>query len=52
MWYRCPEVLLGIRRYSYQIDMWSIGCIFGEMLTKTPLFRGDSEIDQLFCIFR
>lgn len=34
------------------IDVWSLGCIFAEMITKRPLFHGDSEIDQLFRIFR
>ncbi|XP_012254072.1 cyclin-dependent kinase 1 [Athalia rosae] len=52
LWYRAPEVLLGSTRYSCPIDLWSIGCIFAEMATKKPLFQGDSEIDQLFRIFR
>jgi len=52
LWYRAPEVLLGSPRYATPVDIWSIGCIFAEMANKTPLFRGDSEIDQLFRIFR
>uniref|UniRef100_T1IXK4 Protein kinase domain-containing protein n=1 Tax=Strigamia maritima TaxID=126957 RepID=T1IXK4_STRMM len=52
LWYRAPEVLLGAVRYSTPVDVWSIGCIFAEMITKRPLFHGDSEIDQLFRIFR
>ncbi|XP_074649560.1 cyclin-dependent kinase 1-like [Tubulanus polymorphus] len=52
LWYRAPEVLLGSQRYSCPLDVWSIGCIFSEMATKKPLFHGDSEIDQLFRIFR
>ncbi|XP_043482217.1 cyclin-dependent kinase 1 [Leptopilina heterotoma] len=52
LWYRAPEILLGATRYSCAIDIWSIGCIFAEMATKKPLFQGDSEIDQLFRIFR
>ncbi|RZB40703.1 cyclin-dependent kinase 1 [Asbolus verrucosus] len=52
LWYRAPEVLLGSARYSCPIDIWSLGCIFAEMATKRPLFQGDSEIDQLFRIFR
>jgi cyclin-dependent kinase 1 len=52
LWYRAPEVLLGAQRYSCAIDIWSIGCIFSEMATRKPLFHGDSEIDQLFKIFR
>eukprot|EP00914_Ancora_sagittata_P028213 GHVO01055494.1.p1 GENE.GHVO01055494.1~~GHVO01055494.1.p1 ORF type:complete len:311 (-),score=34.74 GHVO01055494.1:134-1066(-) len=52
LWYRAPEVLLGSQRYSTPVDIWSIGCIFAEMVKKRPLFHGDSEIDQLFRIFR
>lgn len=52
LWYRAPEVLLGSDRYSCPIDIWSVGCIFAEMATKRPLFQGDSEIDQIFRIFR
>ncbi|XP_077999168.1 cyclin-dependent kinase 1-like [Glandiceps talaboti] len=52
LWYRAPEVLLGSPRYSTPVDVWSIGCIYAEMATKRPLFHGDSEIDQLFRIFR
>ncbi|KAL3204475.1 hypothetical protein MRX96_011484 [Rhipicephalus microplus] len=52
LWYRAPEILLGASRYSTPVDVWSIGCIFFELLTGKTLFRGDSEIDQLFRIFR
>lgn len=52
LWYRAPEVLLGCPRYSCPVDMWSVGCIMSELITKKPLFQGDSEIDQLFRIFR
>lgn len=52
LWYRAPEILLGANKYSCPVDMWSIGCIFAEMANKRPLFQGDSEIDQLFRIFR
>jgi len=52
LWYRAPEILLGSKFYSTSVDIWSIGCIFAEMLTRRPLFPGDSEIDQLFRIFR
>lgn len=52
LWYRAPEILLGSRFYSTAVDLWSIGCIFAEMLTIRALFPGDSEIDQLFRIFR
>ncbi|XP_055544073.1 cyclin-dependent kinase 1 [Wyeomyia smithii] len=52
LWYRAPEVLLGSQRYACPVDVWSIGCIFAEMATRKPLFQGDSEIDQLFRMFR
>jgi len=51
LWYRAPEILLGAQKYSTPVDMWSIGCIFAEMVLKKPLFPGDSEIDQLYKIF-
>ena len=52
MWYRSPEVLMGTKFYTTGIDIWSLGCIFAEMTTCEALFRGESEIDQLFKIFR
>lgn len=52
LWYRAPEILLGGKQYSTPVDMWSAGCIFAEMVCRAPLFPGDSEIDQLFRIFR
>jgi serine/threonine protein kinase len=52
LWYRAPEILLGGKHYSVGVDMWSIGGIFAELVTKQPLFPGDSEIDELYRIFR
>ncbi|NXW46469.1 CDK3 kinase, partial [Nyctiprogne leucopyga] len=52
LWYRAPEILLRCQYYSPAVDIWSIGCIFAEMVTRKTLFQGDSEIDQLFQIFR
>jgi cyclin-dependent kinase len=66
LWYRAPEILLGQKHYSTSVDMWSVGCIFAEMATMSPLFPGtshwpdifmlnllgDSEIDEIFKIFR
>jgi len=52
LWYRAPEILLGDPHYSTPVDIWSAGCIFAEMVGKSPLFPGDSEIDQIFRIFR
>ncbi|KAI9790416.1 MAG: hypothetical protein M1833_001933 [Piccolia ochrophora] len=51
LWYRAPELLLGTEKYGKEIDMWSIGCIFGELLTREPLLEGKNEVDQLSKIF-
>jgi cell division cycle 2-like protein len=45
--HRAPELLLGSADYSTAVDMWSIGCIFGELILKEPLLPGKGEIDQL-----
>ncbi|KAG2195192.1 hypothetical protein INT47_006723 [Mucor saturninus] len=52
LWYRAPEILLGSEHYSTAVDMWSVGCIMAEMMTLSPIFPGDSQIDQLFRIFQ
>ncbi|CAF0893596.1 unnamed protein product [Adineta ricciae] len=52
LWYRAPEILLGSLTYGTPVDTWSLGCIFGEMYQGWPLFHGDSEIDQIFQIFK
>mmetsp|Transcript_1654 Transcript_1654/g.2687 ORF Transcript_1654/g.2687 Transcript_1654/m.2687 type:complete len:294 (+) Transcript_1654:725-1606(+) len=52
LWYRAPEVLLGAFKYSEKVDMWSVGCIFAELLRGQPVFAGCSCIDQLWKIFR
>ncbi|KAL6945094.1 Cyclin-dependent kinase catalytic subunit [Hanseniaspora vineae] len=52
LWYRSPEILLGGKQYSTGVDIWSMGCIFAEMCNRKPIFSGDSEIDQIFKIFR
>jgi cyclin-dependent kinase 2 len=51
-WYRPPELLLGGDLYGTAVDIWSIGCIFAEMVTLEPLFDGDSEIAQIFKFFQ
>ncbi|XP_011679757.2 cyclin-dependent kinase 4 isoform X1 [Strongylocentrotus purpuratus] len=50
MWYRAPEVLLQAS-YATPVDMWSVGCIFAELYRRRPLFRGQSDKDQLHKIF-
>ncbi|GIZ45970.1 hypothetical protein CKM354_000911400 [Cercospora kikuchii] len=51
LWYRAPELLLGTTTYDSSIDIWSLGCIFGELVTREPLFQGKNEVDQLSKIF-
>ncbi|CAE7635181.1 erkB [Symbiodinium sp. CCMP2456] len=46
-WYRAPELLLGSTLYSEGVDMWSVGCILGEMVSGKPILRGRSTMDQL-----
>ncbi|XP_061723829.1 mitogen-activated protein kinase 15 isoform X1 [Cydia pomonella] len=46
-WYRAPEILIASRNYTKGIDMWSLGCILGEMLTGHPLFPGTSTVNQV-----
>uniref|UniRef100_A0A1D1YLF6 Cyclin-dependent kinase F-1 n=1 Tax=Anthurium amnicola TaxID=1678845 RepID=A0A1D1YLF6_9ARAE len=46
-WFRAPELLYGSTSYGEEIDLWSLGCIFAELLTLEPLFPGTSDIDQL-----
>lgn len=46
-WYRAPEILLASHRYTKGVDMWSIGCILGEMLLGKPLFPGSSTLNQI-----
>jgi len=52
LWYRAPDVLMGSRKYSTPVDIWSVGCIFAEMVNGRPLFPGTSEPDQLMKIFK
>ena len=52
LWYRPPDVLLGNKTYGTTVDMWSIRCIFAEMVSGKPLFPGNSESDQLKQIFK
>ena len=52
LWYRAPEILLGEKHYTPAVDMWSVGCIFAELAKGKVVFRGDSEIGQLFEIFQ
>jgi cyclin-dependent kinase 7 len=51
-WYRAPELLFGARDYESAVDIWSIGCIFAELMLRTPYLPGDGEIQQLDLIFK
>lgn len=46
-WYRAPEVMLSSQQYTKAVDMWSVGCILGELLNREVLFRGNNYIYQL-----
>lgn len=46
-WYRAPEILLGSTKYTKGVDMWSVGCIIGELILEKPIFPGNSTINQL-----
>lgn len=50
-WFRAPELLYGSTTYGLEIDLWSLGCVFAELLTLEPLFPGTADIDQLGRIF-
>lgn len=50
-WYRAPEILLGSTKYTTGVDMWSVGCILGELLGRKPVFPGNSTMNQLDLIF-
>ncbi|OCF42143.1 CMGC/CDK protein kinase [Kwoniella heveanensis CBS 569] len=51
LWYRSPELLLGAKEYTTAVDMWSVGCIFAELMQGEALFPGRGEIDQINKIF-
>jgi serine/threonine protein kinase len=46
-WYRAPEIMLACHEYSYPVDVWSVGCIFAELILRKPYFPGDDYIDQV-----
>ncbi|ETV96606.1 CMGC/CDK/CRK7 protein kinase, variant 2 [Aphanomyces invadans] len=51
LWYRPPELLMGSTSYDYSIDMWSVGCIFAELLLGRAPLQGRNELEQLQCIY-
>lgn len=51
-YYRAPELLMGARHYTSSIDIWSVGCIFAELLGRRILFQAQTPIQQVFTSFR
>ncbi|CDR95314.1 cdc-related protein kinase I, putative [Babesia bigemina] len=51
-WYRAPELFLGQEKYTEAVDVWSVGCIFAEIISGKPLFTGVNDSDTLDKIFR
>jgi cell division cycle 2-like protein len=51
LWYRAPELLFGETRYGPAVDMWSVGCIFGELIRQEAMMQGQGELDQIDKIF-
>jgi serine/threonine protein kinase len=51
IYYRPPEIFFGETRYTYSVDIWSLGCVLAEMITNEPLFKGKTEIEVVCKIF-
>ena len=56
LWYRCPELLCGVKQYGPEVDMWSAGCIFAEMYTRKPILavndKDGSEVRQMELLYQ
>ncbi|OAY60281.1 protein IMPAIRED IN BABA-INDUCED STERILITY 1 [Manihot esculenta] len=52
LWYRPPELLMGSTSYGVSVDLWSVGCVFAELLLGRPLLKGRTEVEQLHKIFK
>lgn len=46
-WYRAPEILMGSHTYTKGVDIWSFGCMMGELIKGKPLFPGTSTLNQI-----
>jgi mitogen-activated protein kinase 1/3 len=46
-WYRAPEIVLTSMEYTAAVDIWSVGCILGELIGRVPMFRGSDFLDQI-----
>ena len=51
-WYRAPEVLYSMKQYSIEIDVWSVGCIFAEMILRKPILPAGDSPDAMRMIIR
>ncbi|XP_030516531.2 cyclin-dependent kinase C-2 C-like isoform X2 [Rhodamnia argentea] len=52
LWYRPPELLMGSTSYGVSVDLWSVGCVFAELLLRRPILKGRTEVEQLHKIFK
>ena len=52
LYYRAPELMFRPNHYSFEIDMWAVGCIFAEISLSDPLFKSNTELELLLQIFR
>jgi len=52
LWYRAPEIILGSEDYLLGVDMWSLGCLFGELMQTKPVFYCKSDAEVLDKAFR
>ncbi|XP_054804147.1 cyclin-dependent kinase C-2 C-like isoform X2 [Prosopis cineraria] len=52
LWYRPPELLMGSTNYGVSVDLWSVGCVFGELFLGKPILKGRTEVEQLHKIFK
>ncbi|GMI99260.1 CDC2C [Hibiscus trionum] len=52
LWYRPPELLMGSTSYDVSVDLWSVGCVFAELLMGKPILKGRTEVEQLHKIFK
>eukprot|EP00252_Welwitschia_mirabilis_P018748 TRINITY_DN4185_c0_g1_i5.p1 TRINITY_DN4185_c0_g1~~TRINITY_DN4185_c0_g1_i5.p1 ORF type:complete len:608 (-),score=117.55 TRINITY_DN4185_c0_g1_i5:212-2035(-) len=52
LWYRAPELLLGVTHYGVGVDLWSVGCILAELFAGRPILPGRTEVEQMHRIFK